>query len=40
MENGIIKNWDDMGLLWDYAFYEQMKLPSTSMVKYYCPNHQ
>lgn len=30
MENGIIKNWADTELLWDYAFYEQMKLPSTS----------
>lgn len=30
MENGIIKNWADMELLWDYAFFEQMKLPSTS----------
>ena len=30
MENGIIKNWTDMELLWDYAFFEQMKLPSTS----------
>mgnify|MGYP002477092681 FL=1 len=26
MENGIIKNWADMELLWDYAFYEKMKL--------------
>lgn len=30
MENGIIKNWTDMELLWDYAFYNQMKLPNTS----------
>ncbi|AAS52236.1 ADR316Wp [Eremothecium gossypii ATCC 10895] len=30
MENGIIRDWADMELLWDYAFYEQMKLPSTS----------
>ena len=30
MENGIIKNWTDMELLWDYAFYNQMKIPSTS----------
>ncbi|KAK9478995.1 actin family [Lipomyces japonicus] len=26
MENGIIKNWEDMGHLWDYAFYERMKI--------------
>ncbi|KAL3233017.1 Actin-related protein 2 [Nakaseomyces bracarensis] len=30
MENGIIKNWADMEHLWDYAFYNQMKLPTTS----------
>lgn len=26
MENGIIKNWEDMEHLWDYAFYERMKI--------------
>lgn len=26
MENGIIRNWEDMGHLWDYAFYERMKI--------------
>lgn len=25
MENGIIKDWDDMQHLWDYSFYERMK---------------
>ncbi|AET40004.1 actin-related protein 2 Ecym_5237 [Eremothecium cymbalariae DBVPG len=30
MENGIIKNWADMEQLWDYAFYDQMKIPSTA----------
>lgn len=25
MENGIIKNWEDMEHLWDYAFYEKMR---------------
>lgn len=30
MENGIIRNWQDMEYLWDYAFYNQMKFPSTS----------
>ncbi|KAK9323471.1 actin family [Lipomyces orientalis] len=29
MENGIIKNWEDMGHLWDYAFYERMKIDTT-----------
>lgn len=28
MENGIIKNWEDMEHLWDYAFYERMKIPT------------
>lgn len=26
MENGIIRNWEDMGHLWDYAFYDKMKI--------------
>lgn len=26
MENGIIQNWEDMNHLWDYAFYERMKI--------------
>lgn len=26
MENGIIRNWEDMNHLWDYAFYERMKI--------------
>lgn len=25
MENGIIKDWEDMQHLWDYSFYEKMK---------------
>ncbi|KAK9381576.1 actin family [Kockiozyma suomiensis] len=29
MENGIIKNWEDMGHLWDYAFYERMNIDPT-----------
>ncbi|KAJ8097311.1 actin family [Lipomyces tetrasporus] len=29
MENGIIKNWEDMGHLWDYAFYERMQIDTT-----------
>ncbi|QRG40047.1 hypothetical protein FDK38_004508 [Candidozyma auris] len=28
MENGIIKNWEDMEHLWDYAFYEKMRTPT------------
>lgn len=28
MENGIIKNWEDMEHLWDYAFYERMRVPT------------
>lgn len=26
MENGIIRNWEDMEHLWDYAFYDKMKM--------------
>lgn len=26
MENGIIKNWEDMGHLWNYAFYDRMQI--------------
>ena len=26
MENGIVKNWDDMAHLWDYTFDEKMKI--------------
>lgn len=26
VENGIIKNWDDMELLWNYTFYEKLQI--------------
>lgn len=26
MDNGIIKNWEDMENIWDYAFYKKMKI--------------
>lgn len=26
MENGIVKRWDDMQHLWDYTFYEKLKI--------------
>ncbi|RAL61400.1 hypothetical protein DID88_009533 [Monilinia fructigena] len=29
MENGIVKKWDDMQHLWDYTFYEKMKVDPT-----------
>ena len=29
MENGIVKRWDDMQYLWDYTFYEKMKVDPT-----------
>lgn len=29
MENGIVKRWDDMQHLWDYTFFEKMKLDPT-----------
>jgi actin-related protein 2 len=29
MENGIVKKWDDMQHLWDYTFYEKMRVDTT-----------
>lgn len=29
MENGIVKKWDDMQHLWDYTFFEKMKVDPT-----------
>ncbi|KAI2409217.1 Arp2/3 complex subunit, actin nucleation center [Ophidiomyces ophidiicola] len=29
MENGIVRNWDDMQHLWNYTFYEKMKIDPT-----------
>lgn len=29
MENGIVKKWDDMRHLWDYTFYEKMKIDTS-----------
>ena len=29
MENGIVKRWDDMEHLWNYTFYEKMRLDTT-----------
>ncbi|KAE8352721.1 actin family [Aspergillus coremiiformis] len=29
MENGIVKNWDDMQHLWNYTFYEKMNIDPT-----------
>lgn len=26
MENGIVRNWEDMYHLWDYTFYEKLKI--------------
>jgi len=26
VENGVVRNWEDMGHLWDYIFYERMKI--------------
>lgn len=33
MENGIIKNWDDMTRLWDYTFKDQLKLSSHDLTE-------
>ena len=29
MENGIVKNWDDMEHLWNYTFYDKLKIDPT-----------
>ncbi|KUL88750.1 hypothetical protein ZTR_05160 [Talaromyces verruculosus] len=29
MENGIVKNWEDMQHLWNYTFYDKMKIDPT-----------
>lgn len=29
VENGIVKDWEGMGHLWDYTFYERMKIDPT-----------
>jgi actin-related protein 2 len=26
MDNGIVRNWDDMLHVWDYTFYEKLKI--------------
>ena len=26
MENGIVRNWDDMKSVWNYTFFEKMKV--------------
>ena len=33
MENGIVRNWEDMLHVWDYTFYEKLQIdPKTSKV--------
>jgi actin-related protein 2 len=29
MEHGIVRNWEDMGHLWDYTFYEKLRVDPT-----------
>lgn len=29
MENGIVKKWDDMQHLWNYTFYDKLKIDPT-----------
>jgi len=29
MENGIVKKWEDMQHLWNYTFYDKMKIDPT-----------
>ena len=30
MENGIVRNWDDMKHVWDHTFYDQLKIDPTN----------
>lgn len=38
MENGIVKNWDDMGYIWDYTFGpEKLDIdPKVGKCFFYC----
>ena len=29
MQNGIVKSWDDMDLVWDHTFREQLRIDPT-----------
>lgn len=31
IENGIVKNWDDMEKLWDYTFHERLEIKTSEM---------
>jgi actin-related protein len=31
VENGIVRNWEDMEHLWNYTFYEKMKVRALYM---------
>ncbi|KAJ3223591.1 Actin- protein 2 [Clydaea vesicula] len=33
VENGVIKNWEEMCLLWDYTFFEKLKIKNCSDYK-------
>jgi actin-related protein 2 len=33
MDNGIVRNWDDMYHLWDYTFYEKLGIKDCSQHK-------
>lgn len=39
MENGIVKNWDDMGHIWDYTFGpEKLDIdPKVNILYRFCP---
>ncbi len=37
MDNGIVRNWEDMGHVWDYTFNEKMKIdPTNTKVSLQC----
>lgn len=36
VENGIVKNWDDMEHLWNYTFYEKLAVSYHFLLVYMC----
>ena len=34
MENCVVRNWDDMKIIWNHTFYDKLKIdPKTSKVR-------
>ncbi len=35
IENGIVKNWEDMEHLWNYTFYEKLQVLTHSLIMHF-----